>query len=215
MILHFTEVVAMYGYELTEDCILNLADLVAQWSEAEPRENLKFSAKETKEEEDTRYERTLALLDHLGDERAKVDKAFQRVVGFFQDMKVPKARDKRQPVDLDSESSSRGKKRSKKNQSEEVHDSQCSGDFPNFSLIIVTASRNDDVPIHRCFVVLKDRTTRWTPRDSFCNDLLPMNCSPIPDSSKCALIMLVEWLQLSTTEEEPSWMMCAAAGYSS
>ena len=67
---------------------------------------------------------------------------------------------------------------------------------------------------HRCFIVLRSRTVNWSPRCPFTNDVVPLDCSPIPDTAVQALLNAVERLELSVTADAPSWMLCGAQGYS-
>jgi hypothetical protein len=63
--------------------------------------------------------------------------------------------------------------------------------------------------------VLRSRTVRWIPCDSFVNNVLPLDCSPIPDVEMRALWDAAERLDLSVTGDAPSWMLCGAQGFSS
>ncbi len=87
---------------------------------------------------------------------------------------------------------------------------------PKLEFVVVSAnihSEGNDYS-HRCFVVLRSRTVRWIPRDSFVNDVVPLDCSPISDAAMRALWDAAERLDLSVTADAPSWMLCGAQGYS-
>ena len=220
MILYSTEIVVMYGWELAEDCILNLADLVKIWSEADPADILKFRNEDHSakwESDDSRYDRTMKLLDPYGDELKKVDAAFQRVVQILMsEEKESQSSDSRaQWTPADKSSSSQREAKRKRDKSEKREAPEDQPEFPKLELVVVTARCNNEEPLHRCFVALADRKSRWSPRNPFCNEVVPLNCSPIPAPSARALLLVAERLQLSTTAQEPAWVMCAAAGYSS
>ena len=213
MILYSTEIAVMFGWELTEDFILNLADLFELWTEADSPEKLKISSKcddesTGSESEDTRYDRTMSLLHPWTENRKKIDGAFQRAVQILLSQDAQKEDGERfEGSQRTSESESKRKKKRPENPDD--HDQQ-----NNLEFIVLTARCNDEEPIHRCFVVLRDRTMKWTPPNPFCNVVVPLNCSPVPALSIRVLNLIAEGLQLSTTEVEPSWMMCAAMGYS-
>ncbi len=88
---------------------------------------------------------------------------------------------------------------------------------PELEFVVVSAnshSRDGHEYSHRCFVALRSRTVRWGPRSPFTNDVLPLDCSPIPDASMRALWDAAERLGLSVTGDAPSWMLCGAQGFS-
>mmetsp|Transcript_38314 Transcript_38314/g.80281 ORF Transcript_38314/g.80281 Transcript_38314/m.80281 type:complete len:144 (-) Transcript_38314:158-589(-) len=94
---------------------------------------------------------------------------------------------------------------------------QSSSSSPELEFVVVSAhclSRDGSDHCHRCFVALRSRTVRWRPRDDFTNEVVPLDCSPIPDTAVQALWDAAERLELAATEDAPAWMLCGAQGYS-
>ena len=93
MILHHSEIVVLYGWELTDQYILDLADNVERWADADPDEikglDKKKSSRKRKQNTDDsaddRYERTMELLIELRENRDTINTAFQRVIGIILD----------------------------------------------------------------------------------------------------------------------------------
>ena len=48
----------------------------------------------------------------------------------------------------------------------------------------------------------------------FTNDVVRLDCSPVPASATRALMDAAERLELAVTEDAPAWMLCGAQGYS-
>jgi hypothetical protein len=165
--------------------------------------------------------RVLKLLE----EPQEIDSAFQRALKgaepvlksaeLVRGITTRVARQLHNTFFLQGESSDSAKTREKNPLS--ATDTQSSSSSPELEFMVVSAhyhGRDASDHCHRCFVVLRSRTVKWKPRDDFTNEVVPLDCSPISNTATQALLDAAQQLELSVTEDAPSWMLCGAQGYS-